>query len=173
MLNGLRTEINANVTDIYSMPNWLPYNLIHLFHEYEDLFPPEKLYFTRAKPLGNNMVILICIWFYLLYNDVIFSLFNSGMTAIAVYFFTKEIWSAGAGLFAACFIAIGRYLFCLPVLPYHKKTKWYEYCMKHFYEEKSSRFKVQIFNSYWNTVDWRFFCVKIKKWCGRREVISI
>lgn len=30
----------------------------------------------------------------------------SGMTAIAVYFFTKEIWSAGAGLFAACFIAI-------------------------------------------------------------------
>lgn len=31
----------------------------------------------------------------------------SGMTALAVYFFTKEIWSAGAGLFAACFIAIG------------------------------------------------------------------
>ncbi|KAL3835986.1 hypothetical protein ACJMK2_021445 [Sinanodonta woodiana] len=30
----------------------------------------------------------------------------SGMTALAVYFFTTEIWSAGAGLFAACFIAI-------------------------------------------------------------------
>jgi dolichyl-diphosphooligosaccharide--protein glycosyltransferase len=29
------------------------------------------------------------------------------MTAIAVYFFTKEIWNPGAGLFAACFIAIG------------------------------------------------------------------
>ena len=31
----------------------------------------------------------------------------SGMTALAVYFFTKEVWSQGAGLFAACFIAIG------------------------------------------------------------------
>ncbi|XP_052252612.1 dolichyl-diphosphooligosaccharide--protein glycosyltransferase subunit STT3B-like [Dreissena polymorpha] len=30
----------------------------------------------------------------------------SGMTAVSVYLFTKEIWSAGAGLFAACFIAI-------------------------------------------------------------------
>lgn len=30
----------------------------------------------------------------------------SGLTALATYFFTKEIWSAGAGLFAACFIAI-------------------------------------------------------------------
>ncbi|ESP02750.1 hypothetical protein LOTGIDRAFT_110908 [Lottia gigantea] len=30
----------------------------------------------------------------------------SGLTSLAVYFFTKEIWSAGAGLFAACFIAI-------------------------------------------------------------------
>ncbi|CAH8588395.1 unnamed protein product [Schistosoma intercalatum] len=30
----------------------------------------------------------------------------SGMTAIATYFFTKEIWNEGAGLFAACFIAI-------------------------------------------------------------------
>ncbi|KAK6181835.1 hypothetical protein SNE40_009617 [Patella caerulea] len=31
----------------------------------------------------------------------------SGLTSLAVYFFTKEVWSAGAGLFAACFIAIG------------------------------------------------------------------
>ncbi|VDP18608.1 unnamed protein product [Soboliphyme baturini] len=31
----------------------------------------------------------------------------SGLTAIATYFLTKELWSAGAGLFAACFIAIG------------------------------------------------------------------
>ncbi|XP_063425305.1 dolichyl-diphosphooligosaccharide--protein glycosyltransferase subunit STT3B-like [Mytilus trossulus] len=30
----------------------------------------------------------------------------SGLTALATYFFTKEIWSKGAGLFAACFIAI-------------------------------------------------------------------
>ncbi|XP_046331278.1 dolichyl-diphosphooligosaccharide--protein glycosyltransferase subunit STT3B-like isoform X1 [Haliotis rufescens] len=30
----------------------------------------------------------------------------SGLTALAVYFFTKEVWNAGAGLFAACFIAI-------------------------------------------------------------------
>ena len=33
--------------------------------------------------------------------------FYSGLTSLAVYFFTKEVWSAGAGLFAACFIAIG------------------------------------------------------------------
>lgn len=32
--------------------------------------------------------------------------FFSGMTAISTYFLTKELWSAGAGLFAACFIAI-------------------------------------------------------------------
>lgn len=31
---------------------------------------------------------------------------NSGLTAISTYFLTKELWSAGAGLFAACFIAI-------------------------------------------------------------------
>ncbi|XP_005095974.1 dolichyl-diphosphooligosaccharide--protein glycosyltransferase subunit STT3B [Aplysia californica] len=30
----------------------------------------------------------------------------SGMTSMSVYLFTKEIWSPGAGLFAACFIAI-------------------------------------------------------------------
>ncbi|VDN05981.1 unnamed protein product [Thelazia callipaeda] len=30
----------------------------------------------------------------------------SGLTAIATFFLTKELWSAGAGLFAACFIAI-------------------------------------------------------------------
>lgn len=32
--------------------------------------------------------------------------FCSGLTAIATYFLTKEIWSPGAGLFAAGFIAI-------------------------------------------------------------------
>ena len=31
----------------------------------------------------------------------------SGLTALATYFLTKEIWNSGAGLFAACFIAIG------------------------------------------------------------------
>lgn len=30
----------------------------------------------------------------------------SGLTSISTYFLTKELWSAGAGLFAACFIAI-------------------------------------------------------------------
>lgn len=30
----------------------------------------------------------------------------SGLTAIATYLLTKELWSTGAGLFAACFIAI-------------------------------------------------------------------
>ncbi|XP_067131343.1 dolichyl-diphosphooligosaccharide--protein glycosyltransferase subunit STT3B-like [Centruroides vittatus] len=30
----------------------------------------------------------------------------SGMTALATYFLTKELWNEGAGLFAACFIAI-------------------------------------------------------------------
>uniref|UniRef100_A0A8D8V0C3 dolichyl-diphosphooligosaccharide--protein glycotransferase n=2 Tax=Cacopsylla melanoneura TaxID=428564 RepID=A0A8D8V0C3_9HEMI len=30
----------------------------------------------------------------------------SGLTAISTYFLTKELWSAGAGLFSACFIAI-------------------------------------------------------------------
>ena len=32
----------------------------------------------------------------------------SGMTALSTYFLTKELWNSGAGLFAACFIAIGR-----------------------------------------------------------------
>ncbi|XP_064644811.1 dolichyl-diphosphooligosaccharide--protein glycosyltransferase subunit STT3B-like [Lineus longissimus] len=30
----------------------------------------------------------------------------SGLTAISTYFLTKELWNSGAGLFAACFIAI-------------------------------------------------------------------
>lgn len=32
--------------------------------------------------------------------------FFSGLTAIATYLLTSELWSRGAGLFAACFIAI-------------------------------------------------------------------
>ena len=39
-----------------------------------------------------------------------FCLCFSGLTSLAVYFFTQEIWSPGAGLFAACFIAIGKTL---------------------------------------------------------------
>lgn len=35
-------------------------------------------------------------------------LFLSGLTAIATYLLTKELWNDRAGLFAACFIAIGR-----------------------------------------------------------------
>ena len=34
----------------------------------------------------------------------------SGLTAISTYFLTKELWNEGAGLFAACFIAIGNCL---------------------------------------------------------------
>ena len=33
---------------------------------------------------------------------------SSGLTAIAAYLFTQEIWNQGAGLLAACFIAIGK-----------------------------------------------------------------
>lgn len=33
--------------------------------------------------------------------------FLSGLTAIATYLLTKELWNDRAGLFAACFIAIG------------------------------------------------------------------
>lgn len=32
--------------------------------------------------------------------------FCSGLTAISTYLLTKELWSSGAGLLAACFIAI-------------------------------------------------------------------
>ena len=38
----------------------------------------------------------------------------SGLTAIATYLLTKELWNESAGLFAACFIAIGQ--FFLPLL---------------------------------------------------------
>jgi hypothetical protein len=40
-------------------------------------------------------------------NDLLtWSLFSSGLTAISTYLLTSELWSKGAGLFAACFIAI-------------------------------------------------------------------
>jgi dolichyl-diphosphooligosaccharide---protein glycosyltransferase len=35
--------------------------------------------------------------------------FFSGLTAIATYLLTKELWNQGAGLFAAAFIAIGKH----------------------------------------------------------------
>lgn len=31
----------------------------------------------------------------------------SGLTSISTFLLTRELWSSGAGLFAACFIAIG------------------------------------------------------------------
>lgn len=37
---------------------------------------------------------------------VVFPKYYSGLTAISTYLLTKELWSPGAGLFAACFIAI-------------------------------------------------------------------
>jgi dolichyl-diphosphooligosaccharide--protein glycosyltransferase len=36
--------------------------------------------------------------------------FFSGLTAIATYLLTKELWSQGAGLFAAAFIAVGKFI---------------------------------------------------------------
>lgn len=48
--------------------------------------------------------LLFCFnfWCFILF----YCIFHSGLTAISTYFLTKELWSAGAGLFAACFIAI-------------------------------------------------------------------
>lgn len=44
--------------------------------------------------MAEHYLILLCCFCY------------SGLTSISTYFLTKEIWSPGAGLFAACFIAI-------------------------------------------------------------------
>ena len=41
--------------------------------------------------------------------DICLGCIFSGLTAMSTYFLTKELWNAGAGLFAACFIAIGKY----------------------------------------------------------------
>lgn len=46
--------------------------------------------------------------------------FLSGLTAVSTYLLTKEIWSAGAGLFAACFIAIGK-MHSMPSIRFHFK----------------------------------------------------
>lgn len=43
----------------------------------------------------------------------------SGLTAIATYLLTKELWNEGAGLFAACFISIGRFQNPLPSSAFH------------------------------------------------------
>ncbi|XP_026314946.1 dolichyl-diphosphooligosaccharide--protein glycosyltransferase subunit STT3B isoform X4 [Hyposmocoma kahamanoa] len=44
----------------------------------------------------------------------------SGLTAIATYLLTSELWSRGAGLFAACFIAIiPGYVFIINLIPLH------------------------------------------------------
>lgn len=42
-----------------------------------------------------------CVWYY-------FVIICSGLTAIATYLLTKELWNDRAGLLAACFIAIGK-----------------------------------------------------------------
>ena len=39
-------------------------------------------------------------------QSFILKYFYSVLTALATYFLTKELWSSGAGLLAACFIAI-------------------------------------------------------------------
>lgn len=51
-----------------------------------------------------NITIKILLNIVLELNGIYF-LF-SGLTAIATYLLTSELWSRGAGLFAACFIAI-------------------------------------------------------------------
>lgn len=40
----------------------------------------------------------------------------SGLTAIATYLLTKELWNESAGLFAACFISIGNFVFNFSLL---------------------------------------------------------
>lgn len=42
----------------------------------------------------------------------------SGLTAIATYLLTKELWNEQAGLFAACFIAIGILFFTIYLLQF-------------------------------------------------------
>ena len=42
-----------------------------------------------------------------LFSTELFCIPSSGLTAIATYLLTKELWNDRAGLFAACFIAIG------------------------------------------------------------------
>lgn len=49
----------------------------------------------------NNIIDVFC------QIDNGFTWLFSGLTALATYFLTKEVWNSGAGLFAACFIAIG------------------------------------------------------------------
>lgn len=44
-----------------------------------------------------------CFYYYFKKN---FNFYFSGLTAISTYFLTKELWSPGAGLFSASFIAI-------------------------------------------------------------------
>lgn len=60
------------------------------------------------------------IYVYSLINKCIFYrvipflfFYFSGLTAIATYFLTKELWNSRAGLFAACFIAIGTVVYTL------------------------------------------------------------
>ena len=47
----------------------------------------------------------------------------SGMTSLATFFLTRELWSTGAGLFAACFIAIGECELTLKVNLYGANAK--------------------------------------------------
>ena len=56
---------------------------------------------------GNQILKLKASKLNCMYNFHVL-LHPSGMTAISTYFLTKELWNRGAGLFAACFIAIGK-----------------------------------------------------------------
>lgn len=61
-----------------------------------------------------------------------YEFFFSGLTALSTYFLTKEIYSEGAGLFAACFIAIGNGAFnFLCVLNSKDFLNFFGYYMQH------------------------------------------
>ena len=67
------------------------------------------LYLRNERNKSSKFKSIYRRCFQVLLTMTIVSFIFSGMTAVSVYLFTKEIWSAGAGLFAACFIAIGEF----------------------------------------------------------------
>ena len=72
---------------------------------------------TCQIPFDNSHILKTLVLAYYVVRLALFKHINilialtiavcSGLTAFATYLLTKEIWTPGAGLFAACFIAIG------------------------------------------------------------------
>ncbi|KAJ8306809.1 hypothetical protein KUTeg_014893 [Tegillarca granosa] len=82
---------------IHEFDPWFNYRSTHYmvengFYNFLNWFD-ERAWYPLGRIVGGTTIYLVLFYY-------------SGMTALAVYFFTKEVWSAGAGLFAACFIAI-------------------------------------------------------------------